>query len=101
MNQNSNCPKTVPEILREGADIFEERHKMYGDNYKNFGKIMSGLFPDGISIESGDWDSLMRLGLVLNCVTKLARYTNNIQTGHQDSAIDLSVYAAMLREVTP
>jgi hypothetical protein len=39
--------KTVPEILREMADIYEERNPTYGNNYKEFGAWVNKLFPLG------------------------------------------------------
>lgn len=93
------CLQTVPELLRDGATTYEERQKQYGENYKHYGEVMLGLFPNGLVIrDEGDWN---RLGLIHNCVTKLGRYCNNITTGHKDSAHDLMVYAAMLEEMTP
>jgi len=90
--------KTVPDILRTGAATYEERQASYGDNYKHYGDVMSGLFPRGLDVRSkAQWN---RLGLVLNCVTKLGRYCHDIEKGHADSAHDLSVYAAMLEEMT-
>jgi hypothetical protein len=61
---------------------------------------MSGLFPRGLPPpQSGaDWN---RLGLFVQCVTKLTRYAQSLERGgHVDSAHDLSVYAAMLQSVT-
>lgn len=90
--------KRVPDLLREGAETYEARNKVYGDNYKEFGTIMTGLFPNGLTISrKEDW---VRLGLIENCVTKLARYCHDISQGHNDSAHDLSVYAAMLEEMS-
>lgn len=89
----------VPEYMERGAQTYRDRQKQYGDNYKNYGTMMQGLFPNGLTISSReDWN---RLGIIHNCVTKLGRYCNNIHTGHQDSAHDLGVYAFMLRELTP
>ena len=93
--------ETVPEILRSGAETYEDRQKVYGANYKHFGTMMAGFFPNGLSIDADDEESFNRLGLVLNCITKLARYCHDIKTGHRDSAHDLMVFAAMLKEVTP
>lgn len=93
-------PPSVPEILREAAKTFEQRQAEYGDNYKCYGKIMEGLFPEGIHIEPGDTATMQHLGLVHNCVHKLARYCYDIKRGHKNSAHDLSVYAAMLEELT-
>jgi len=95
---NSSPPLTVPEILEQAAETYRQRHLVYGDNYKNYGKLMKALFPQGLKIETEqDW---IQLGLIHNCTTKLARYAGAGSEGHKDSAHDLSVYAAMLEEVT-
>jgi len=95
MNQSDTIP-TVPEIFQENIKTFKERQAVYGDTYKQYGYIMIGLFPNGICIKDADkWN---RLGVVQACVTKLARYCHNLD--HIDSAHDLSVYAAILEELT-
>lgn len=89
--------KTVPDILREGAAIYEQRNKLYGDSYKRFGNMMSALYPQGVLVkEVDDWN---RLGLMMMAVSKISRFAENAG-GHLDSAVDLSVYAAMLAELT-
>jgi hypothetical protein len=90
--------KTVPEILREGADTYEERNKLYGDNYKRHGAVMRALFPNGVNLHFADAHN--RFGLLTQIVAKLTRYCENYNNGgHQDSLHDLTVYAAMLAEV--
>lgn len=89
---------TTPEILRECAETFEQRNKLYGDNYKHFGKLMQGIFPRGLTIESvDDWN---RLSLLMQAAAKLSRYGQSFTEGHVDSAHDAAVYAAMLEELT-
>lgn len=89
--------KTVPELLEEMAATYRERNKVYGDNYKNIGRVLAGLFPGEVTIETeDDWN---RLALIIIMAGKLGRYTANPQ-GHKDSAHDLAVYAAMLEELT-
>ena len=91
----------VPDLLRGAAQTYEERQKTYGSNYKDFGKVMTSLFPKGITLDSEE--AWVKVGLLLNSVTKLARYCGSMQqglSGHADSAHDLSVYASMLEEVT-
>lgn len=90
--------KTVPEMLQEAAAIYEERSNLYGDNYKNFGKIMVGLFPNGFESKTiEDWN---RLGIFIQIASKLTRYAVRLRSGgHDDSLLDLSVYANMLREL--
>lgn len=91
--------KSVPELLRECAETYEQRNKLYGDNYKKFGRVMSAIFPNGLSLYTVE--EFNRLGIFIQCLSKLTRYSENLtRGGHQDSAHDLSVYAAMLEELT-
>jgi len=90
--------KTVPNMLRQSAETYEERNKIYGNNYKNFGKVMVGLFPKGVKVETvDDWN---RMGVFVQMMSKLTRYAENFtKGGHDDSLLDLSVYSSMLREL--
>lgn len=90
--------KNVPEMLREAAATYEERNKLYGDNYKNFGKVMVGMFPNGLAVRSeSDWN---RLGVFVQIASKMTRYAEQFtKGGHDDSLLDMSVYANMLREL--
>jgi hypothetical protein len=91
--------KTVPEILRKAATTYEERNRLYGDNYKKFGPVMEAIFPKGVALRSAEDHT--RFGVFVQCVSKLTRYSENFDRGgHADSAHDLSVYAAMLEELT-
>lgn len=94
--------KRAPEILSEGAKTFAERNAVYGDTYLNFGKVMAGMFPNGLMIKPGDVAAFQRLGNFVQVVGKCCRYATPLSTGggHQDSARDAMVYAAMLEEVT-
>jgi hypothetical protein len=90
--------KTVPEMLREAAATYEERNKLYRDNYKNFGRVMAGLFPKGL--DCADVDDFNRLGTLIQIVSKLTRYCVNFERGgHDDSLLDLAVYSQMQREL--
>lgn len=93
-----NASETVPEMLREAAATYEARNALYGDNYKTFGRIMTALLPDGVSLASAADHS--RFALFVQVVAKLSRYAANYDRGgHDDSLLDLSVYAQMLREL--
>lgn len=85
--------------LKRMAETYAERNKLYGDSYKVFGEIMSQLFPDSLVLSTvDDWN---RLGVLSMVVSKLTRYAANLEKGgHQDSAHDMAVYAAMLEELT-
>lgn len=89
---------SVPQILREMASIYEERNAVYGDNYKNFGKVMDSLFPNGLNIEPGEVDKYNRLGIFVQIVSKLGRFANGGCT-HLDSIRDTAVYSAMMEEL--
>lgn len=94
--------KFVPEQLRKAAAIYEERNALYGDVYKDFGKIMIVLFPDGISATSAEdpVSGCNRLGIIVQIVGKLMRYCSTFNAGgHADSLDDLAVYAMMLQEL--
>lgn len=93
-----NGVKSVPEMLRECAGVFEERAAVYGDNYKHFGKVMMGLFPDGLALHTED--DFSRFGVLVQAMSKATRYAQNFyRGGHDDSCIDISVYMTMLREL--
>lgn len=86
------------QILRQAADVFEERHAVYGDNYKKLGAVMAALFPDGITLKTVDDHN--RFHLILLKVVKMTRYLENWNRGgHEDSMIDDAVYAAMVNEI--
>jgi len=88
----------VPEMLREGADTYEQRNALYGDNYRNFGRVMQALFPRGIECQTVD--DYNRLGVLVQIVGKLGRYCEQFGNGgHDDSLLDLAVYSQMLREL--
>lgn len=95
------APLAPPEILEAMAATFRERSRTYGDNYKRFGAVFLGMFPDGRIPEitrQGDAD---RLQLLMQIVNKCTRYAQQLtRGGHKDSARDIGVYAAMLEEMT-
>lgn len=89
---------TVPDMLRQSAQTYEERNQLYGDNYKRFGPVMALLFPKGIELMSDDDHN--RFGVFVQIVSKLTRYAENFRVGgHDDSLLDMTVYATMLREL--
>jgi hypothetical protein len=91
--------KTVPELLLTAAQTYDERSRVYGDTYKNFGGAIAAMFPNGLTVKSADdWN---RLGVMVMAVGKLTRYAAQFENGgHKDSAHDLINYAAMLEELT-
>lgn len=90
--------KKVPEMLRDAANIYEERNKLYGDNYKRFGYIMKELFPQGLELKGPD--DFNRYGVFVQVVSKITRYAENFDRGgHADSLDDMAVYGMMLQEL--
>lgn len=93
--------KRAPDFLEAGAETFRQRNAVYGDTYLEFGRMCAAIFPDGIHVEANDVAGFNRLGVFVQTLSKIARYAANANKGgHQDSAHDLMVYAAMLEEVT-
>lgn len=87
----------VPTMLRGAAALYEERNKLYGDNYKRFGTAMAAMFPDGLIIKTAeDWN---RLGIYVQVAAKFTRYANMWSSGHKDTVDDIAVYAMMLQEL--
>lgn len=85
-------------ILENAAEIYRERNLVYGDNYRNVGKIMAVLFPAGLNLITEDDHN--RFHLFFLEIVKITRYAQNFgKGGHEDSQLDLSVYAAMMVEV--
>lgn len=93
-----NEAMSVPELLRQSAVVYEQRNVLYGDNYKKFGDVMKAIFPDGVTIMSTSYFN--RFGILIQIISKLTRYCEMFdEGGHDDSLLDLSVYANMLREL--
>jgi len=92
--------RTVPNMLHDAADIYEQRNKIYGDNYKRFGSVMEALFKNVVMPAKPDADHWNRIGLLVQMVGKFTRYVENFDRGgHSDSLDDLAVYTMMLQEV--
>lgn len=93
--------KRAPDFLEAGAETFRQRNAVYGDTYLEFGRMCAAIFPDGIHVKANDVAGFNRLGVFVQALSKIARYAANANKGgHQDSAHDLMVYAAMPEEVT-
>ena len=91
--------KTVPEMLREAAEVYEQRNVLYGDNYKTFGRAMQAMVPGGRLVVESEAD-FNRLGVFVQLVSKITRYAQNFaRGGHEDSLVDIAVYSQMLREL--
>jgi hypothetical protein len=90
--------KTVPERFIDLADLFEERNKEYGADYKSHGKMMISHLPDGINlVKEIDFS---RYDIAVMIAAKYGRYMKNFHKGgHADSLRDIAVYCMMLAEL--
>lgn len=87
----------VPERLSALGALYEERNKLYKDNYKHFGKVLKGMFPNGLTLNTEE--EFNRFAIFIQLVHKNTRLAQGIASGvHQDSCDDLAVYAQMLAE---
>ena len=93
----SKTRKYVPDTLRSLGDLYRERNRSYGDSYLKYGKIMTALFPDGITLKSEE--DFNRIGALSCIVSKMARYTNNLEVPHRDSLHDIAVYSIIIDEL--
>ena len=88
--------KDAGSILVEMGETFRERNKVYGDNYKRVGEVMSVLFPDGVELKTVEDYNIWHLFELM--IVKLTRFTNSNLT-HEDSIHDAAVYAAMVESL--
>jgi hypothetical protein len=87
----------VPDALIALAELYRQRHAVYGDSDQSFGRVVAALFPAGLEIRTVD--DANRAALLFHVVDKLVRYAGNFERGgHGDSLDDISVYAQMLRD---
>lgn len=92
--------KSVPERLRDAAELFEKRNAAYGGNYAIFGRVMAAMFPDGLGDGNLTEDEWGRLCHVVLLTVKLTRYVRSLRRGgHADSLDDMAVYAIMSAEL--
>lgn len=81
--------------LRAAAKTYDERNKIYGDNFVIVGNVLSALFPNGLTLKTAD--DFRRYHLFDWTIGKLSRYAQNFtKGGHADSSHDAMVYIAML-----
>lgn len=90
--------KSVPQALNDLGKLYEDRNKMYGDNYKNTGVVLLSMFPNGLKLETSN--DFNRFSILVHLLTKISRYSEMfMRGGHDDSLDDLSVWSQMLREL--
>ena len=89
---------TVPELLNEAAELYRTKNTLYGDSYRITGELLEALFPGGMKLNTRkDFNRFSIFTLILG---KIARYSNHwYNPDVEDTMLDLSVYATMLREL--
>ena len=97
-HRQSPTQKEAYKVLRQAADTYAKRNLVYGDNYKLVGNVMAALFPEGVTLRTPEDHN--RFHIFMLEIVKMTRYTENWDKGgHEDSMLDLSVYAAILVEI--
>jgi len=90
---------TVPDILNECKNVFEERDVKYGSAYKHHGMAINGFFPEGIALKTPiDYN---RFNLFNAVVAKLERHAQGFSNPkeHLDDLTDAINYMAMLAHI--
>ena len=80
----------MPMLLDEIKATFEQRGKIYKENYEMMGNLMVALFGDGKSAEE-----YARLDLLHHVLSKLTRFVGSDLT-HRDSIFDMALCCIML-----
>lgn len=89
----------VPNLLEEAKQIFNERGAVYGKNYYQAGKLLTALFPEGISLRTED--EFLRFITFYMVLLKAGRYAQVLARGefHKDTIMDMGLYSFILGEV--
>jgi hypothetical protein len=83
-------------LMERMAGTFRERNKVYGDNYKSVGAVMTALFPNGVSLLTKEQFNTWHLFELM--IVKITRFANT-EMMHKDSIHDAAVYAAMIESL--
>lgn len=89
-------PPTAASILDAMAETYRERNKVYGDNFRRVGPVMSELHPDGVLLRTPQEHEVFHLWSLI--IVKLTRFATSGLT-HEDSIHDAGVYAAMIESI--
>lgn len=85
------------QFLHAAADLFEERNKIYKDNFRMVGKLMVAMFGENTP-ELKTEEDYNRWHLFELAIVKLSRYAVHYnEGGHADSIEDMIVYLSMVR----
>ena len=92
-----NNESPVSKIMEEAIKTFEQRHKVYGDNYKLAAKALEAFFPNGLPLKTVQDHERFHIFMLI--IVKLSRYSINWSEPHQDSIHDAGIYSFMLETI--
>jgi len=86
----------INDAFQEMAETFREKSTEYGESAViTIGKALQIIFSDGLILAKQE--DFQRFFLLTMVLLKAIRYSQNLcGGGHEDSALDMAVYAAML-----
>ena len=82
---------TVPDIMRQSAELWEEKNKIWGPAYLKVGEILNSAIPNGKSVHEWNRDTMMSM-----LALKMCRIGNTYPNVSVDSLNDLGCYSFML-----
>lgn len=86
----------VRKLFGDLGVMYDQRRAVYGPSEIKFGKVMANLFPKGVNlVDETDW---ARMGIFVQIINKICRYSHDFDEPHADSSRDLVVYSAMLHD---
>jgi len=96
--------RSPAEILRENAQLFEEKNVEHGNTFENIGFHFEKLFPDGVALKTAnDFNVFYNFIQAFSKIGRLASSVFNpeklLHESYLDSSKDLQCYAAMLQKV--
>jgi RIO-like serine/threonine protein kinase len=84
--------QTADKVMEQMLATFKERGKVYKANYLMIGEILSIMFPEGITLRTPEDHN--RWHLFMMTMIKATRLANT-GLNHEDSGLDMAVYASM------
>ena len=79
----------VPKELRNMAQLYLEKQKVYNSSYKDIGKIFDVFFPEGLTIHGVDeWNRIILLSFIMTKICLL--YTSPSPRDRQKSRMPSS-----------
>lgn len=84
--------QTADKVMEQMLATFRERGKVYKANYLMIGEVLAVMFPEGITLKTAEDHNKWHLFLLTMIkATRLA----NTGLNHEDSGLDMAVYASM------